>query len=251
MKAADVMTRSVVSIRPNASIAEMIKLMLDNRISGLPVIDDRGDLVGIITEGDCLRRTETGTERKRPRWLEFLTGPGRLADEYIHTHSRKVADLKTRTPVTVADDTPLEEVVHIMETRRIKRLPVLRDGKVVGIVSRANLLQALAAVASKIPPAAADDAAIRDQIIAELGKQPWLPEFNVTVRDGTVDLWGAVFALHEREAAIVAAENISGVKKVRSHFAWVDPHSGMVIQYPDENDANRAFVETDLSCGIA
>ncbi len=234
MKAVDVMTRNVISIKPNASVAEMIKLMLDNRISGLPVIDDREQVVGIVTEGDCLRRTETGTERKRSRWLEFLAGPGRLADEYIHTHSRKVADVMTKTPITVAEDTPLEEVVHLMESRRIKRLPVVRDAKVVGIVSRANLLQALATVASNIPPAAADDFAIRDQIMTEFGRQPWAPQFNVTVRDGIVDLWGIVFASHQREAAIVAAENVSGVKKVRSHIAWVEPQSGMVIEYPEE-----------------
>jgi CBS domain-containing protein len=232
MKAADVMTPSVISVRPNASIAEMVKLMLDNRISGLPVIDDQGKLVGIVTEGDCLRRTETGTERKRPRWLEFLTGPGRLADEYIHTHSRKVEDVMTQTPIAVAEDTPLEEVVHLMESRRIKRLPVMRDAKVVGIVSRANLLRALASVAGNIPPAGLDDSAIRNQVMTELGKQPWSPQVNVTVRDGIVDLWGVVFASHQREAAIVAAENVSGVKGVRSHIAWVDPHAGMVIQYP-------------------
>jgi len=116
MKAADVMTPNVISVRPNTSIAEMIKLMLDNRISGLPVMDDNGELVGIVTEGDCLRRTETGTERRRPSWLEFLIGPGRLADEYIHTHSRKVADLMTQTPITVTEDTPLQEVVHLMES---------------------------------------------------------------------------------------------------------------------------------------
>ena len=116
MKVADVMTSNVLTVRPDASIAEMVKLMLDNRISGLPVVDDRGNLAGIVTEGDCLRRTETGTERKRSRWLEFLIGPGRLADEYIHTHSRKVADLMTQTPITVTEDTPLQEVVHLMES---------------------------------------------------------------------------------------------------------------------------------------
>jgi CBS domain-containing protein len=236
MKAADVMTPNVISIRADASIAEMAKLMLDNRISGLPVIDDRGKLVGIVTEGDCLRRTETGTERKRPGWLEFFTGPGRLAGEYIHTHSRKVADVMTQAPVTVEEDTPLEEVVHLMESRRIKRIPVMRDGKIVGIVSRANLLQALASVARTLPPAGPNDSAIRDQIMAELrAKHGWAPPFNVTVRDGIVDLWGVVFASHQREAAIVAAENVPGVKVVRSHFAWVDPYSGMVIQYPDES----------------
>ena len=235
MKAADVMTPNVISVSPNTSIAEMIKLMLDNRISGLPVMDDNDELVGIVTEGDCLRRTETGTERRRPSWLEFLIGPGRLADEYIHTHSRKVADLMTQTPITVTEDTPLQEVVHLMESRRIKRLPVMRDGKVVGIVSRANLLQALASVTNNIPPTGPDDLVIRDQVMTELRKQPWARQFNVTVRDGIVDLWGAVFAAHQREAAIVAAENVSGVKAVRSHVAWIDPHTGMVIQYPEKN----------------
>jgi CBS domain-containing protein len=213
----------------------MAKLMLDNRISGLPVVDDRGNLVGMVTEGDCLRRTETGTERKRPRWLEFLTGARRLADEYIQTRSRKVADVMTQTPITVVEDTALEQAVHLMESRRIKRLPVMRDGKVVGIVSRANLLQALASVVGNIPSAGPNDASIHDQIMSELGNQPWAPHFNVTVRDGIVDLWGIVLAPRQREAAIVAAENVSGVKAVRSHFSWVDPHSGMIIQYPEES----------------
>ena len=235
MKVADVMTSNVLTVRPDASIAEMAKLMLDNRISGLPVVDDRGNLVGIVTEGDCLRRTETGTERKRPRWLEFLTGARRLADEYIQTRSRKVADVTTQTPITVAEDAALEKAVHLMESRRIKRLPVMRDGKVVGIVSRANLLQALASVVGNIPSAGPNDAAIHDQIMTELGNQPWAPHFNVTVRDGIVDLWGIVLAPRQREAAIVAARNVSGVKAVRSHFAWVDPHSGMILQYPEES----------------
>jgi CBS domain-containing protein len=235
MKVAEIMTSNVLTIRPDASIAEMAKLMLDNRISGLPVVDDRGNLVGIVTEGDCLRRTETGTERKRPRWLEFLTGSRRLADEYIQTRSRKVADVMTQTPITVVEDTALEKAVHLMESRRIKRLPVMRNGKVVGIVSRANLLQALASVVGNIPSAGPNDAAIHDQIMTELGNQPWAPQFNVTVRDGIVDLWGIVLAPRQREAAIVAVENVSGVKAVRSHFAWVDPHSGMIIQYPEES----------------
>lgn len=235
MKAGDVMTRNVVSTRPNASVAEMVQLMLDNRISGLPVIDDHGDLVGIVTEGDCLRRAETGTERKRPRWLEFLIGPGRLADEYIHTHSRKVAEVMTQSPVTATEETPLEEVVHLMETHRIKRLPILRGRKVVGIVSRANLLHALASAAPHIPSGTPTDAAICDQLITELAKQAWAPQLNATVRDGVVDLWGVVLAAHQREAAIVAAENIPGVKAVRSHVAWVEPVSGMVIYDPEDN----------------
>ncbi len=240
MKAADVMTRRVVSIKPDASIAEMAKLMLDYRISGLPVIDSHGDLVGIVSEGDCLRRAETETERRRPRWLEFLIGPGRLANEYVRTHSRKVQEVMTQNPTTITEDTPLDEVVHLMESRRIKRLPVVRLGKVVGIVSRANLLQALAGTAGTISSGAPTDAAIRDQLVTELAKQPWAPPLNATVRDGVVDLWGVVFAAHQREAAVVAAENIPGVKTVRSHVAWVDPMSGTAIYDPEENATGTA-----------
>ena len=240
MKAADVMTRKVVSIKPNASIAEMVRLMLDNRISGLPVIDDRGDLVGIVTEGDCLRRAETGTERKRPRWLEFLIGPSRLAAEYIHAHSRKIAEVMTQPPITITEDTPLDEIVHLMETRRIKRLPVMRDGKVVGIVSRADLLHALASAAKSIPTGAPTDTAIRDQLMTDLAKQPWAPQLNATVRDGVVELWGVVLAAHQREAAIVAAENIPGVKAVRTHVAWVEPVPGMVISEEEQTSGTVA-----------
>ena len=240
MKAGDVMTRKVVSIRPNASIAEMVRLMLDNRISGLPVIDDHGELVGIVTEGDCLRRAETGTERKRPRWLEFIIGPSRLAAEYIHAHSRKVAEVMTQAPITITEDTALDDIVHLMETHRIKRLPVVRDRKVVGIVSRADLLHALASAAKSIPTGTPTDAAIRDQLVTELAKQPWAPQLNATVRDGVVDLWGIVLAAHQREAAIVAAENILGVKAVRSHVAWVEPVSGMVIYDAEEQAGGTA-----------
>jgi CBS domain-containing protein len=240
MKAGDVMTRNVVSTRPDATVAEMVQLMLDNRISGLPVVNDHGDLVGIVTEGDCLRRTEIGTERKRPRWLEFLIGAGRLADEYIHTHGRKVEEVMTPNPVTATEETSLADLVHIMEKRRIKRLPIMRDRNVVGIVSRANLLHALASAAPHIPVGTSTDAAIRDQLIAELGKQPWAPQVNAMVQDGVVDLWGVVLAAHQSEAAIVAAENIPGVKTVRSHLAWLDPVSGMVIYDAEENTTGAA-----------
>ncbi|HXW29615.1 MAG TPA: CBS domain-containing protein, partial [Xanthobacteraceae bacterium] len=134
MNAGDIMTPRVVSVRPDASILEAMQLMLANRISGLPVIAGNGKLVGIVTEGDFLRRAETGTQRVRRRWLEFFTGPGKLAEEYVHTHGRKVFDVMTPDPVTITDDTPLDVVVGLLEARRIKRLPVVRSGVVVGIV---------------------------------------------------------------------------------------------------------------------
>ncbi len=235
MKAKDIMTRRVISVAPEASILESARLMLQHRVSGLPVIDAAGRLVGVVTEGDFLRRVEAGTELKRPRWLEFIAGPGRLATEYVHSHGRKVADVMTGESVTVGEDTPIEEVVRLMEERRIKRLPVMRGTKVVGIVSRANLLHALASVAPGAPLAAKDDQAIRDRVLDELAKQPWAPPnlTDVTVRNGAVELWGVVTADHQREAATVVAENIAGVKKVANHLAWIEPISGMIIYEPD------------------
>jgi CBS domain-containing protein len=225
MKAADIMTGRVISVAPDASILECIRLMLQHRISGLPVIDAAGKLVGIVTEGDFLRRVETGTERKRPRWLEFIAGPARLADEYVHSHGRKAAEVMTGEPVTIGEDTHVEEVVRLMETYRIKRLPVLRGTKVVGIVSRANLLHALASVAREAAPTAKDDQAIRERVLAELAKPPRVPgdRINVVVRNGVVELWGIVTADNQREAATVAAENVAGVKKVANHLGRIEP----------------------------
>jgi CBS domain-containing protein len=237
MKTADVMTTHVVSVAPDDSILKCVRLMLEYRISGLPVIDANGSLVGIVTEGDFLRRAEAGTERKRPRWLEFFAGPGRLADEYVHSHGRKVAEVMTPDPVAITEDTPVEEVVRLMEQRRIKRLPVVRGNNVIGIVSRANLLHALAAVGREAPPAARDDETIRARILGELGKQPWAPRdsIDVIVRNGVAELWGAVTADHQREAAGVVAENAPGVKQVINHIVWIEPTSGIVLYAPTDD----------------
>ena len=238
MKASDVMTRRVLTVEPNASVLKAIGLMLQNRISGLPVIDTNGVLVGLVTEGDFLRRTETTTEKRRPRWLEFLIGPGRLADEYVKTHARKVDEIMTREPRTITEDTPLEEVVQIMERHKIKRLPVMQGKQLVGIVSRANLLHALASMAPSAPATVATDTTIRDRLMTELEHQKWAPvrALNVTVKDGVVDLWGTITDERERQALVVAAENVPGVKEVRDHLAWVDAMSGMVLLSPTETE---------------
>jgi CBS domain-containing protein len=229
MNAQDVMTQYVISVGPNDSMARAIRAMLQNDVSGLPVLDTDGRLVGMITEGDLLRRAEMSTQRRRPRWLEFLVGPGRLADEYAHTHGRKVSELMTVEPCSVTEDTPLDEVVTLMEKRRIKRLPVVRGEKVVGIVSRANLLHALARIAGEAKPVQADDRVIREQLLAELSKQSWAPlgALEIIVRDGVVDLWGAITDERARPALIVAAENVAGVKGVNDHLVWIDTVSDM------------------------
>ena len=238
MRAVDVMTVDPVSISPDDSIVEAIRLMLQRKFSGLPVVDSSGSLVGIVTEGDLLRRTETGTQRKRPRWIEFLIGSGRLANEYVQASGRKVHDVMTYDVHTVTEDTPLDDIVQHMERYQIKRLPVVRDGKLVGIVTRANLLRALASVVGEAKPvAAADDASIRAQIYAELQKQPWAPVnmLDIVVRDGTAHLWGVVLDERQREAIRVVAENTAGVKRIEDHLVWVEPMSGMAVAAADES----------------
>jgi CBS domain-containing protein len=238
MKARDVMTWGAIAVKPEDSVTRAVQLMLQNKVSGLPVVDDKGEFVGIVTEGDFLRRGELGTQRKRPRWLEFLLGPGRLAAEYVQASGQKVAQVMTPEAKTITPETPLEEVVRLMERHRVKRLPVVQDGKLVGIVSRADLLHALASAARDLKPAAADDATIREQIIAECAEQRWAPHINVVVRDGVVSLWGVITDDRARDAFIVAAENVPGVKDVQDHLAWIEPMSGMVLL--SEEDEKRA-----------
>ena len=217
MKVRDVMTSDVVSVGPEASIDEAVQLMLQRRISGLPVIDHAGELVGVVTEGDFLRRAETGTQRQRSRWIEFFTGPGKLASEYVQTSGRKVHQVMTTDVQTATEDTALEEIVRLMERRRIKRVPILRGKKLVGIVSRANLLRALANVAREIPPPRPEDATIRERLLAELKKQNWAPvgTIDAIVRGGVVTLSGLLTDERQREALLVAAQNIPGVRESR------------------------------------
>jgi CBS domain-containing protein len=236
MKAKDVMTRNVISVAPDASILEALRLMLQNKISGLPVVTENGQLVGIVTEGDFLRRAETGTEHKRPHWLEFIVSPRQLAHDYVHSHGRRVEEVMTFRVETVSEETELDNVVTLMEKHRIKRIPVMRGDELVGIISRANLLHVLASVAREIPQEPKTDESIRDLVLAELGRQLWAPKqmVDVTVRNGVVEMWGTVLSPDQRDAARVAAEIVPGVKAVKSHIAWIEPVSGMA--FPDPED---------------
>ena len=236
MKAEDVMTRDVISIAPDATVLQAARLMLQHHISGLPVVDKDGKLVGVLSEGDFLRRRETRTEHKRSRWLEFLMGPGRIAAEYSHSHGSKVAEVMTTEVQTVDEVTALEDIVDLMERKRIKRVPVLCGGQLVGIVTRSNLMHAMVSMARVTQPAAKDDVTIREKLLAEFQKEIWAPAAmtNVVVRDGVVELWGVIVDERQREAMKVAAENIPGVKTVNDHLVWVEPTSGMVIEPRDE-----------------
>lgn len=239
MQVRDVMTRKVISVAADDTILKAAQTMLQNNISGLPVTDKAGNLVGVVTEGDFLRRAELGTQRRRPRWLEFLIGPGRLADEYVRASGRKVQEVMTEDTCTIAEDDSLENAVDLMERRRIKRLPVMRGGKMVGIISRSNLMHALVSLARDAQTAAGDDSAIRDAVLAALGQKGWALGIEAIVKDGVVELWGTVMDDRERRACVVACENVAGVRKVRDHLVWVEPMSGMAFPSAEDEASGR------------
>ena len=241
MRAHQIMARSVVTVTPESSILDAANLMLQRYVSGLPVVDAAGKLVGIVSEGDFIRRSEIGTQRKRGRWLRFILGAGKAATDFVREHGRKVSEVMTRDPLTVTEDTVLEEIVSTMETNGVKRLPVMRGDKLVGIVLRANLLQAVASLARNVPDPTADDDHIRSRIIDALEKNDGCPfGVNVVVRDGIVHLTGVITEERSRQAAIVCAENVEGVNKVHDHLCWVEPMSGMYLESPEDTEMAKA-----------
>lgn len=225
MKAIDLMTPRVITIGPDATVADAARTMLENHISGLPVVDGSGKVVGIISEGDLLRRVELGTERHRSWWLGLMSGGTLPAEDFIKSHARKVADVMTAHVTTVDENASPEEVVRVMETRRIKRVPVVRRGALVGIISRANLLRALASVSPETPAAAADDRDLKDRVTAAVKELSWESRSHdaIVVRNGVVQLWGFVSSGSQRDALRVAAERVPGVKAVENNIQVVDP----------------------------
>ncbi len=215
----DVMVAPVITVEPSASVQEVAKLFLEKQISAVPVLDGKGKLVGIVSEGDLLHRVEAGTERHRSWWLRALVHDQVLADEYIKSHSRKVSDVMTRDVITASPGMPLHEVAALMEKNAIRRLPILENGQLVGIVSRANLLQAVAS-SRQLLDVAPTDKAIRDRILTSLKREAWAHTglLNVTVSNGIVDLWGLAESETERKAIRVAAESTPGVTAVHDNM---------------------------------
>ena len=235
MRAHQIMTHRVITVSPETSIVDAANIMLQNRVSGLPVLDAAGALVGIVSEGDFLRRSEIGTQRKRPRWLQFFTSPGRIASDFVNSSGRKVEDVMTRNAITVGEETRLEALVSLMEKNGIKRLPVLRHDRLVGIVTRSNLLQAFASLAKEVPAPTADDDLIRDRLLRTYDTAEWRPiGLQVTVRNGVVHLNGMIGDDRARRAAVVAAENTEGVKEVHDHICLVDSWSGYYVESPED-----------------
>jgi len=229
MKAADVMVTNVITVGPDAHVQDVARILLNARISGVPVVSSNGELIGIVSEGDLMRRAEAGTGRRRPWWLVLLTGKEVLAAEFIKEHSRKVSDVMSREVITAAPGTPLSEIANLLEKNAIKRVPIIDKGKLVGIVSRANLLQALASLSTNAAAATqANDVEIREKVLTQLNAESWMRTslINVIVQEGTVELWGVVDSALEKKAVRVAAEVTPGVRAVNDNLIIRPAHAG-------------------------
>ena len=216
MKAADVMATNVITVRLDTPVATIAEVLLANRISAVPVVNDKNVLVGIVSEGDLIHRVEAGTERHRSWWLELLTGKETLAHEFVMSHARKAADVMTRPVISVQPDTPLGDIASLLEKHRIKRVPVASNGKIVGIVSRANLIQALVNLNRAKTEASVDDLTLHGNILEQLRSKPWVDPstISILVNNGSVELWGIVDSETEKNAIRVAVEVTPGVRQV-------------------------------------
>ncbi len=226
MKAADVMTRKVQRVTPKTSVAEIVRMLITHRISAVPVVDAQELLVGMVSEADLLHRPETGTEIRRPWWLDLFADPAARAEAFLKAHGRTAEEVMSTDVETIAEDTPLDQVAKRMDERHIKRLPVLRDGRVVGIVARKDLIRSLAEAPREAPPPQLDDLEIRDRFerTARSAGFGSVGSVSVVVVDGRVQLWGLAATLSERKALEVAAAEIPGVRAVENNLAVRDTH---------------------------
>ncbi len=219
MKVRDVMVRDVATVSPSTAVREVARLMVERRISGLPVVDADGRLLGIVSEGDLLHRAEAGTERRRSWWLDIVAGAEELAQDYVRSHARAVGDVMTRRVHSVTEDADLADAADLMDRRKVKRVPVVKDGRLVGILSRADLVRAFLLTAEAQPVAKADDAAIRQRLDEVIAEEPWIGTslLNVAVTAGEVELGGFVASTEQRRALQIAAEAVPGVSAVRNN----------------------------------
>jgi CBS domain-containing protein len=241
MQVRDAMTTNVIGVQSGSSLAQAIEIMLRSHISALPVFDEKHALIGILSEGDLLRRAELGTEKRRPRWLEFLIGPGSFASAYVHAHGRKVDEVMTTNLVTIEQTATLSEAVDLMTRHDVKRLPVMLNGIVIGVIARADLLRAMAPLL-QAPSKLTADTEIRDSILDQLKQQDWTPiaSIAVDVRQGVVELRGTLSDERQRQAIQVIVENVPGVTAIHDHLVWVEPNTGACLLSEEDAKAERA-----------
>ncbi len=219
MRAQEIMSRNVITIGAEASVIDAVKTMLSHHISGLPVLDAAGRLVGMLSESDFVRRVELGTEQTQRRWLAMLTNVERAATDFARQRGRKVSQIMSPRPITIGEDTPLEQIVRLMESHNIKRFPVLRGQEIVGMVTRSDFMNALATLSRGQVGYSDSDDHIRKSVLAAVSHAPWRPcGLNVNVHDGTVTLRGSIRSDEARKAVLVAAENVAGVKAVEDEL---------------------------------
>jgi CBS domain-containing protein len=231
----DVMTYGVIGVSEDTSLTEAVETLLRSRVSAVFVFDAEHTLAGVLSEGDLLRRGELGTEKERPRWLDFLLTGGRLAEDYARDHGRRAREIMTKDVATIAEDAELTQAVDLMLRRRVKRLPVVRGDAVVGVISRSDLLKGLLAALPK-PGAQRSDAEIKTAIQAELDKLTWAPRASVQVivDKGAVTFEGAITDERLRDGLRVIAENTPGVVAVHDRLAWIEPNSGFYVPSVEE-----------------
>jgi CBS domain-containing protein len=221
MRARDIMTTSVVTVTPETSIQDIARTLLERRISAMPVVDTAGRVVGIVSEGDLLHRTENQTERHRSWWLELVSSTEDLAGEYVKSHGLTAKDVMTWPVISATPDMALNELATLLDRYRIKRVPILENGALAGVVSRADLLRGIIGAAPAASVTALDDARIRDALLRRIENEPWagIASLNVIVTGGVVELWGFIGSEAEREAFRVAAQGTPGVRAVEDHLA--------------------------------
>lgn len=222
MQAIDIMTTNVVSVGPDTEVREIAQLLLNRRISAVPVVDGESKVLGIVSEGDLMRRVDSDDHHERSWWLSLFSS-GKNAEDYVKSHGRKAHEVMTPDPLTVAENTPLHSIARLLEKHHIKRVPVVREGKLVGIVSRANLLQGIANAEVGPTQSPMDDRKVRDAIINEVEQQTGVQTGNISVivDGGLVEIWGLVDSLEQKQAVTVAAENIPGVTRVENHLGMI------------------------------
>lgn len=231
MKASEAMQRNPITVTPATAIADAVHLMVTHRISSLPVVNDFGEVVGMVSEADLLRRVELGTEAANSRWLARLGSRGRAARNYVRSHARRVDEVMAASVICVAPDTDLSEVVSLMESRRIKRIPVLENGRLIGIITRWGLMRVLEGLLPRASTLPMDDEELRRRLLSSVKEQSWVPHtpFDLKVVNGVVEFVGVVTDERQRTALRVLAENTPGVREVVDHLLWIDLMSGIPL----------------------
>jgi len=224
MNANDIMVKDVISVGPETPVRDVALLMLERRISGVPVVDSERCVLGILSEGDLIRRPEIETDRSRGGWLGMFLSEEERARDFVKSHGRQAQEVMTRPAIAVAPETPLAEVVRLMERHRVKRLVIVEHGKLAGLVTRADLLRALVAHRDA-SPAASSDRELRDRIDTLLRGEDWAASavVNVVVENGVAHLWGAVESVSQRDALMLAVRGVPGIREVQAHLGRTMP----------------------------